>query len=87
MLCCPASPRIGTINRRHFFTSWTTPLFDFEFTPARDEFLWNANAELRKYFSETLSAALVMDYDNFDSENPIFAAERFLTGCVVKMRF
>ena len=61
--------------------------FDFEFSPSRDEFLWNANAELRKYFSETLSAALVMDYDNFDSDNRFFAAERFVAGGVVEVRF
>jgi tetratricopeptide (TPR) repeat protein len=61
--------------------------FDFEFSPPRDEWLWNANAELRKYFSETLSAAIVMDYDKFDSKNPIFAAERFITGGVVEFRF
>jgi hypothetical protein len=61
--------------------------FDFEFSPARDEFIWNANAELRKYFSEKLSGALVMNYDNFDSKNPLFAAERFITGCVIEMRF
>jgi hypothetical protein len=61
--------------------------FDFEFSPARDEDLWNGKAELRKYFSDKLSAAIVLDYDNFDSKNPLFAAERFLTGCVVELSF
>lgn len=55
---------------------------DFEFTPTRDEILWRGGAELRKYFTDHLSGALVFNYDNFDSQNPLFASERFISGVV-----
>jgi hypothetical protein len=55
---------------------------DFEFTPARDEIIWRGGTELRKYFTDHLSGALVFNYDNFDSQNPLFESERFISGIV-----
>lgn len=55
---------------------------DFEFAPSRDEIIWRGGAELRKYFTDHLSAALVFNYDKFDSQNPLFASERFISGVV-----
>lgn len=56
---------------------------DFEFTPSRDEIIWRGGAELRKYFTDHISGALVFNYDNFGSHNPLFASERYLSGIVV----
>lgn len=55
---------------------------DFEFTPSRDEIIWRGGAELRKHFTDHISGALVFNYDNFDSRNPLFASERFVSGIV-----
>ncbi|MBC7818720.1 MAG: tetratricopeptide repeat protein [Planctomycetaceae bacterium] len=56
---------------------------DFEFTPSRDEIIWRGGAELRKYFTDHISGALVFNYDKFDSQNPLFASERYVSGVVV----
>lgn len=55
---------------------------DFQFTPSRNENIWRGGTELRKYFNDHVSAALVFNYVRFDSKNPLFAAERYLTGVV-----
>lgn len=56
---------------------------DFEFTPSRDEIIWRGGAELRKSFTDHISGSLVFNYDNFDSQNPLFASERYVSGIVV----
>ena len=60
---------------------------DFEFTPARDEIIWRAGAELRKFFTEHLSGAVVLNFDKFDSKNPLFASERYVSGIVMDYSF
>jgi hypothetical protein len=52
----------------------------FEFEPDRNEFLWRAGGELRKWFTPHFSAAAVANYQLFDSNNPLFAADRFIAG-------
>lgn len=61
--------------------------FDYEFAPSRNENIWRAGARLRKWFSESLWAALVFNYDRFDSRNRLFDAERFLTGAVLTYEY
>ena len=61
--------------------------FDYEFTPSRNENLWNAGLEARKYFSSHLSTALVFNYNKFDSQNPLFAAQRYITGVVLEWEY
>ena len=51
--------------------------------PSRDEMIWRGGTELRKYFSDHISAALVFNYDKFDSQNPLFASERYVSGLVL----
>ena len=60
---------------------------DFEFTPSRDELTWRGGVELRKYFTDHVSGALVFNYDKFDSKNPFFASERFISGIVFDYSF
>ncbi|HUG92674.1 MAG TPA: tetratricopeptide repeat protein [Planctomycetaceae bacterium] len=57
--------------------------FDFEFRPPRNEHVWRGSAELRKWLSECVSVAAVFNYDRFDSENPLFEADRSLSGIVL----
>jgi hypothetical protein len=59
----------------------------FEFEPSRDEHIWRAGAELRQQLTDHLSAAAVFNYDRFDSRNPLFAAERFLSGVVLTFEY
>jgi len=54
----------------------------FEFEPDRNEFIWRAGGELRKWFTPHFSAAAVANYQLFDSNNPLFAADRFIAGIV-----
>jgi tetratricopeptide (TPR) repeat protein len=60
---------------------------DFEFTPSRNEHIWRGGAELRKHFNEQLSAAAVFNFDRFNSQNPLFDAQRYVTGIVLTYRF
>lgn len=60
---------------------------DFEFSPPRDENVWRAGAELRRPFGEHLSMALVFNYVLFDSQNPLFEAERYLSGLVTTIEY
>ncbi len=61
--------------------------FAYEFTPSRNENLWNAGVEARKYFSSHLSTALVFNYNDFASKNPLFAAQRYITGAVLEWEY
>lgn len=57
----------------------------FEFVPSRNENVWQAGGELRKRFSEHVSIAAVVDYDFFDSDNVLFAAERYVAGLQLRL--
>ena len=61
--------------------------FDFEFEPSRNEDIWRAAAELRKRLNENMSLAAVFNYQKFDSENPLFAAERYLGGLQLELEY
>jgi len=60
---------------------------NFEFTPSSNEIIWRGGAELRKYFTDPISGALVFNYDNFYSQNPLFASARYVSGIVVDFTF
>ncbi|MEX0716561.1 MAG: tetratricopeptide repeat protein [Planctomycetaceae bacterium] len=60
---------------------------DFQFDPSRNEHVWRAGAELRKHFTDCLTGALVINFDRFDSRNPLFDADRLLTGLVIEYRY
>ncbi|HLQ47034.1 MAG TPA: tetratricopeptide repeat protein [Planctomycetaceae bacterium] len=60
---------------------------NFEFTPSRNEIIWRGGAELRKYFTDHISGALVFNFDKFDSQNPLFASQRYVSGIVVDFTF
>ena len=60
---------------------------DFEFTPSRNENIWRAGLELRKWLRDDLSAALVFNYDRFASKNVLFEAERYVTGVVTTFEY
>lgn len=53
---------------------------DFQFTPARDENIWRAGAELRKPLSACWSISGNFLYDRFASKNEQFDASRYTTG-------
>ena len=61
--------------------------FDFEFTPSRNENIWRGSLELEKQLNDSLTAAVVFNYDRFDSENVLFEADRFVTGVVLRYEF
>lgn len=64
---------------------WGYRTYDrFEFEPDRDEFIWRAGGELRKWFTPWFSAAAVANYQLFDSNNPLFEADRFVAGLVTE---
>ncbi len=60
---------------------------DFEFTPSRNEIIWRGGAELRKRFTDHISGAFVFNYDKFDSQNPLFASQRYVSGIVMDYTF
>jgi hypothetical protein len=61
--------------------------FDYEFEPSRNEILWRGGVELRKFFSPGLSVAAVCDFNRFDSENPLFSAERLILGTIAEFEY
>lgn len=61
--------------------------FDFEFEPSRNEHVWRANAELRKWINQNTSVAAVFSYNRFDTDNPLFAAERYLGGVQLEWEY
>lgn len=63
-------------------------LYDrFEFEPDRDELVWRVGCELRKRFTPQLSTAAIFNYQNFDSNNPLFVAERMIAGLTMEYRY
>jgi hypothetical protein len=61
--------------------------YDYTFTPSRNTNIWRLGGELRKYFDMGFSAALVAQYDRFESKNAQFNTDRFLTGGVATWEF
>lgn len=57
--------------------------FDFAFTPSRNENIWQAGVELKKKIDEHWYVSGVLNYDRFDSGNPLFEAERYQSGIIV----
>ncbi len=63
-------------------------VFDrYQFEPDRDEMIWRGGAEVRKWFRPRLSMAAVVNYQVFDSNNPLFASDRLLTGLTLEYRY
>ncbi len=61
--------------------------YDFTSSPTRDTNVWRAGAELRKYFDGGLSAAIVSQYDTFQTPNDNFRSNRFLVGGVLTWEY
>ena len=61
--------------------------FDFEFEPSRNEDIWRAATELRKRINTNTSVAAVFNYQKFDSQNPLFAAERYVGGVQLELEY
>lgn len=60
-------------------------IFDrYQFDPDRDEIIWRSAAELRKWFTPQLSMAAVLNYQMFDSHNPLFASDRIIGGVTMQ---
>ena len=59
----------------------------FEFDPPRDEDVYRAGARLRYDLTDNLAASAVFNYDRFDSENPLFAADRWIVGAEMSCEF
>ncbi len=69
-------------------TGWAfRDYYDFTQSPNRDTHIWRTGAELRKYFDDGISAALVSQYDSFDSNNRNFRSDRFLVGGVATWEY
>lgn len=61
--------------------------YDYEFQPSRNEVLWRGGAELRKYLTPSFSVAALCDFNRFDSDNPLFAADRMIAGTVAEFEY
>lgn len=61
--------------------------FDFVGTPTRNEHNWRAGLELEKRINDHMRMSFVVRYSRFDSENPLFDADRFLAGIVSRFDF
>jgi len=53
---------------------------DFTGSPSRDESIWRAGTEMRRWWGDRCYFSASFYYDRFDSENANFAAERYTTG-------
>lgn len=53
---------------------------DFVGAPSRDETIWRAGAEMRRWLSDYRFVSGTFYYDRFDSHNAEFATERFTAG-------
>jgi len=60
---------------------------DFDLSPSRNENIWRIGGELRKYFTDRCSVALVFNYDRFDSANSLFEADRYVSGIVTQYEY
>lgn len=56
---------------------------DFGGSPSRNEHIWRAGARLIRQLDEHWSVGGVFNYDRFDSDNALFAAERYLAGVIL----
>ncbi len=59
----------------------------FELVPSRDENIWSAGAKLRRTLSDSWSLVGVFRYDNFDSDNALFAAKRTAGGLLMQFEY
>ena len=60
-------------------------VFDrYQFEPDRDELIWRTGCELRKWITPELSIASIVNYQTFDSGNPLFAADRLIAGVTIQ---
>ena len=57
--------------------------YQYAFVPSRNENVWRAAAELHHAFDQSWSVTGVFSYDRFDSQEPFFQSDRFLTGVMV----
>ena len=53
---------------------------DFVGAPSRDETIWRAGAEMRRWLSDHRFVSGTFYYDRFDSDNAEYSAERFTAG-------
>jgi hypothetical protein len=60
---------------------------DYQFTPSRNESIWRAGTELRYYFTDDFFASGQFHFTRFDSESPLFQAQRYLTGLLATYRY
>jgi hypothetical protein len=60
---------------------------DFTRSPSRNTSIWRGGGELRRYFGHGVSAAIVAQFDDFDSKNERFEASRVLAGGVVSWEY
>jgi hypothetical protein len=60
---------------------------DYAFTPSRNESIWRAGAELRYFFTRQFYTTGQFHFTRFDSESPLFQAERYLTGVLATYEF
>jgi hypothetical protein len=60
---------------------------DYQFTPSRNESIWRAGCELRYWFTNQFYTTGQLHFTRFDSESPLFQAERLLTGLLATYQF
>jgi predicted TPR repeat methyltransferase len=60
---------------------------DYQFTPSRNESIWRAGTELRYQITKNFFASGQFHFTRFDSESPLFQAQRYLTGLLATYRF
>lgn len=60
---------------------------DAQLDPSRDEFVSHAGARLQWDITQSWAAALVFNYDRFDSQNEMFSSDRKMFGVTMTFRF
>jgi tetratricopeptide (TPR) repeat protein len=60
---------------------------DFDLSPPRNEFIWQAGLRCRQQLTDHWSLSLVVNYQRFDSENEAYAADRYVGGLVTTVEF
>jgi tetratricopeptide (TPR) repeat protein len=60
---------------------------DFTLTPSRNEHIWHAGCRLRLQATDNWSVSAVFNYDRFDSENELFAADRYVGGLITTLAY
>ena len=61
--------------------------YAYQFTPSRDENVWQVSTELRKQITDWMRIAAVFRFSRFDSENVLFQADRTLAGVVTTFEY